>query len=90
MADDGKSQQGNQTPSDDEVESRFWDKLDERLDHFFDRKLKNVDAGKVQKQDSKVDPKPEDKPDQGTSRTGGKRTTLKSLVADAVFGPPKD
>jgi len=64
-------------PSKDDAENAFWAKLDEHLDAWWGKK-------------NPAPPKKDDKPPVGTSRTGGKRVTLSSLFADAVFGPEKN
>ena len=58
-----------------DAEEAFWAKLDQHLDGWWTRKNP---PGK---------PKDNPNPGPGTSRVGGKRVTLSSLFADAVFGP---
>lgn len=60
-------------------EDEFWGKLDTHLDSWLERKTKEAN-----------DQRARETPSQGTSRTGAKRVTLPSLIADIVFGPPKD
>ena len=54
-------------------EAQFWAKLDKRLEEGIDRALSKRDKARQQP---------------GTSRNGG-RTSLPSILADLVFGPPK-
>lgn len=84
MADEPKE------PTQEEAEKAFWDKFGSNLEGVLDRwaeKREKAQAGK-----DKTDPPKDPAPDKGTgtSRTGGKRVTLGSLFADAVFGPPKE
>ena len=56
-----------------DAEQAFWDKLDKRID---------AGIGRAIGEWKKAQPT-------GTSRTGGGRTSLPSILADLVFGPPK-
>lgn len=84
MADDPKE------PTQEEAEKVFWEKfgsnLESRLDAWAEKREK------AQAEKDKQNPPKDSPPDKGTgtSRTGGKRVTLGSLFADAVFGPKKD
>lgn len=69
------------SPTPDEQEKAFWEKMTGVLDSWFDNKMKTSTDGRPSKTES-------DPP--GTSRTGGERTTLQGLFADFVFGPKKD
>jgi len=77
MADNPAPEPTPEPPADprEEAETAFWDKLDGHLDAWWAKK--NPPEKKA--------PNPT-----GTSRTGGKRVTLSSLFADAVFGPARD
>lgn len=62
-------------------EAVFWGKFDTHMEAWYEKKFG------AKPPDDK--PKPDAPPAPGTSRTGGKRVTLGSLFADAVFGPEK-
>lgn len=84
----------NQPSNPTEEEKAFWDKFENTLNSWWDAKQK-TDPPKTDppKTDSPKDPPKTDppaEPAKGTSRTGGKRVTLPGLIADIVFGPPKD
>lgn len=68
-------QTGDNAPN---AEDEFWGKFDAHLDGWLERKSKEATE-----QRARENP-------QGTSRTGSKRVTLPGLIADIVFGPPKD
>lgn len=76
-------------PTPEEVEKAFWEKfgsnLESRLDAWAEKREK------AQAEKDKANPPKDPAPAQqtGTSRQGGKRVTLGSLVSDLVFGPPK-
>lgn len=61
-------------PGPDDSEKAFWEKFTANLDAWWDNKMKTYRESKPA----------------GTSRTGGKRATLPDVIADFVFGPPKD
>lgn len=56
-------------PTPEEAENAFWDKFENRLDGWFDKKVEKY---------------------RSTSPTRMGRTTLPGILADIVFGPPKD
>lgn len=66
-------------PSPEERETHFWNTLDGRLDAWLERKTKEANDQRAREGQST-----------GTSRTGAKRVTLPSIIADIVFGPPKE
>jgi hypothetical protein len=79
MADDPAKTDPPADPKDngkDEAETAFWTKLKSEIGSILDEKLKDR---------AKADP-----PATGTSRTGAKPVTIKSLISDLVYGPPKD
>jgi len=83
----------NPTPSEEDVQKAFWDEMDKRMDSRFEKFRESI-TGILKPSDPKPEPdkgdKKDQKPEPGTSRTGGPRVTLSSLIADAVFGPKKD
>jgi hypothetical protein len=60
----------------EDAEKAFWEKFTGTMDSWWDNKMKSYQ-----------DQRPPNTT--GTSRTGGKRTTLPGLIADMVFGPEK-
>lgn len=71
-----------ETPQPDEAEKAFWEKFTGTLDSWWDAKMKTVEPPPAPPKDAPPEP--------GKSRTGGKRLTLPDLIADMVFGPPKE
>ena len=74
----------SQTPTPEEQEKAFWEKLTGTIDSWWDNKMKAYESQRGNSGSSSTAPDP------GTSRTGGKRVTLPGLIADIVFGPSKD
>lgn len=87
MADDPKTPLESNPEDDKKFADEFWNTHREKtigiLDEWW---AKNKPAAGGNPGDGKL----ETPPDPGKSRTGGKRTTLKDIIADAVFGPPKE
>jgi hypothetical protein len=79
MADD-KIDDKTEDTSKDDAEKTFWEKLTNTVETVVDKKLKEHNPAPVKT----------DKPDAGTSRTGHQPVTLKSLIANLVYGEPKD
>jgi hypothetical protein len=74
-----KGQPGNTDPGTQaDPQEAFWKQLDTHLDSWLERKSKEADEQRKRENPA------------GTSRTGTKRPTLPGIIADIVFGPPKE
>lgn len=90
MADEPTQQNPPDTKTDEEYEAAFWEKFDKRFADNIGNWWK--EHGLKAPAPPTTEP-PKDPPDPkapGTSRTGGKRPTLRGLFADWTFGPPKE
>jgi hypothetical protein len=73
------------SPSPEDQEKAFWEKMTGVMDSWWDNKVKQYNDGRPAGSGKPDPPAPT-----GTSRTGGERVTLTGLIADIVFGPKKD
>jgi hypothetical protein len=69
MPDSKETQDPPAEPTADELEAKFWNTFEAKMDSWFERKIEKYRGT-------------------ATSRTG--RTTLPEIMANMVFGPPKD
>lgn len=84
MADDDTSKTDPPAePDKDDAESKFWDKLSDQMGKLIDAKFAARDEAR--KKAGNTNPNP----DLGTNRTGAQPVSLKSWIADIVYGPKK-
>ncbi len=73
-------------PKDDgreKAETEFWDKLSSKVGGIIDEKLAKLTPARTDNAgDGTANP--------GQSRTGHRQVSIKTLISDLVYGPPKD
>lgn len=83
MADDDTKTDPPAETDKDDAESKFWDKLSDQMGKLIDAKFAARDEAR--KKAGNTNPPA----DLGTNRTGAQPVSLKSWIADIVYGPKK-
>jgi len=86
MADDktdDKTDAGKGDDGREKAETEFWDKLKANVGGIIDEKLKTLTP-------TRTDNAGDGTTSRGDSRTGHRQVSIKTLISDLVYGPPKD